>query len=83
MATHHYHREFQFVADMLACKHAIIGYLVGTFKDPYYQIAYRKGQLSVTYQHRRNLSSVFERIAETCDTAKLNKTNQNRTDRRG
>ncbi|MBF0778341.1 hypothetical protein [Streptococcus cuniculi] len=70
MTVRHYYREFQFVADMLACKHAIIGYLVGTFKDPQYQVTYRKGQLSVTYQHRLNLNSVFERIAEACDTSK-------------
>ncbi|MGT2800417.1 hypothetical protein [Streptococcus marmotae] len=83
MTVRHYYRHFQFVADMLACKHAIIGYLVGTFKRPHYRIDYRKGELCVTYQHSRNLNSVFERIAEACDTAKANKIKQNGTDGRG
>lgn len=42
---------FTYRPDMLAFKHGLVGYFVGSHEGLTYAIDYGKGQVSVTYQH--------------------------------
>lgn len=58
---------FTYRPDMLAFKHGLVGYFVGSHGGLTYAIDYGKGQVSVIYEHDQNLSSDLERIAKAFD----------------
>lgn len=61
---------FIYRPNMLAFKHGLVGYFVGSHEGLTYAIDYGKGQISVTYQNDQDLSNDLARISKAFDSKK-------------